>query len=865
VGLRWLTIPVTLVAVLTSWMSHGIAAEPYAEVRSALRSWNLPSAETLLRSAKPQPAQRLEHQVLTARLDLLRSDYQAVIKRLMPVVSAHPRLYEARVVLGKALYATGRSKDALKILDVIANDYTNDEVSKAKDLMWLGVGLHLTDYPKNAVTVFEEAIATDSKLTEARVFMGDLFVSKANYRDSDQLYQEVLKQDPSHVGARLGAAKIDIESDRNFPEARKKALAILKTSPLCVPAHNMVARLELLGEQPSDAVKRLLGHSLKLAPNDPEALTLLGAAYLVLDDDGHYEKTKKRALALNSTFASFFSDVAEHAARVHRYKKALSLNQEALQLNPEHWPALANLGIGYSRLGDDANAKKKLEEAFYGDSFNVRTYNLLTFFYDKVINEFEWVDVKPMRLRVHRTEKEVLERYVPPLLKEAYGYLKKKYDFVPQTPLHIEIFPDKQLFSVRSTGLPRLGAHGICFGHVITSRSPSEGNYNWAEVLWHELSHVFHIQLSKSRVPRWFTEGLAVYESTEGRPQWRREMDPTLLQYHRDGKLRGVVDFNLSFTQAKSFRDILVAYYHAYLVAEFTVERFGSARMGDLLKEWGLKKTTEEVFRNVLGVSMATFDADFTTWLEKRLKPLTNNFEIDPQKYASELKKWSEAATKSGASTGTLVNAAMAYYGSRQMKKALELVEGALKSDAKNARALALRAKIGLGQKEFAKAKSDLEVLVGLGLNGPWIQEGLAFVAETLKDRAEAIKHLEKAITLNPRSGSPYYVLIRLLDEAKREKEAYVWRKRLTRIDQMNIKLVHELLRFGPSQGASSAELLAWGEMGNHIAPFSVKHHLAFAKVLIGLGKKRKARYELKTALLIEPKHAEASKLLKQL
>jgi cellulose synthase operon protein C len=865
VGLRWFIIPLTFVAVLTSWMSRGIAAEPQAQVRSALWNWNLSSAEALLRGAKPKPAQRLEHQVLRSRLDLLRSDYQAVIKRLVPVVSAHPRLYEARVVLGKALYATGRSKDAFKILDVIANDYTNDDISKAADLMWLGVGLHLTDYPKNAVTVFEEALAADPKLTAARVFMGDLFVSKANYQDSDQLYQEVLKQHPGHVAATLGAANIDIESDRNFPDARKKALAILKVSPLCVPAHNMVARLDLLGEQPSDAVKRLLAHSLKIAPNDPEAITLLGAAYLVLDDEGRYGATKERALALNPLFASFFSDVAEHAARVHRYKKALSLNQEALKLNPEHWPALANLGIGYSRLGDDTNAKKKLEEAFYGDSFNVRTYNLLTFFYDKVINEFDWVDVKPMRLRVHRTERKVLERYVPPLLTEAYGYLKKKYQFTPKTPLHVEIFPDKQLFSVRSTGLPRLGAHGICFGHVITSRSPSEGNYNWAEVLWHELSHVFHIQLSKSRVPRWFTEGLAVYESTEGRPQWRREMDPTLLQYHREGRLRGVADFNLSFTQAKSFKDILVAYYHAYLVAEFAVERFGSAKMGNLLKGWGLKKTTEEVFQSVLGLSMVTFDTDFKTWLEKRLKPLATNFEIHPQKYVPELKKWIEAAKKADASTGTLVNTAMAYYGARQFKKALELVAKALESDAKNVRALALRAKIGLGKKEWAEAKKDLERLIASGVDGPWIQEGLAFVAETMKDAPRAIKHLEKAIALNPRSGSPYYVLIRLLDDAKRDKEAYAWRKRLTRIDQMNIKLVHALLSTGPSQGASPKELLSWGEMGNHIAPFSVKHHLVFAKVLIGLGKRQKARYELKSALLIEPEHAEATKLLKQL
>jgi len=42
----------------------------------------------------------------------------------------------------------------------------------------------------------------------------------------------------------------------------------------------------------------------------------------------------------------------------------------------------------------------------------------------------------------------------------------------------------------------------VCFGQVITAMSPSNGDINWGMVLWHELGHVFAIQLSNSRVPR---------------------------------------------------------------------------------------------------------------------------------------------------------------------------------------------------------------------------------------------------------------------------------------------------------------------------------------------------------------------------
>jgi len=154
---------------------------------------------------------------------------------------------------------------------------------------------------------------------------------------------------------------------------------------------------------------------------------------------------------------------------------------------------------------------------------------------------------------------------------------------------------------------------------------------------------------------------------------------------------------------------------------------------------------------------------------------------------------------------------------------------------------------------------------VDLGLNAPWIQEGLAFAAKAGGKTAKAITSLETAISLNPKAGSLYYKLISLLDEEKRTKDAYLWRKRLTQIDQSNIKLVGKLIEDGGAFGATAKEILRWGEMGNHIAPFSIDHHLVFAKELLRLGMKKKARFELKSALVVDPTHAESLKLLSEL
>ncbi|MCC6621594.1 MAG: tetratricopeptide repeat protein, partial [Deltaproteobacteria bacterium] len=544
-------------------------APTLAAVRAALDGWQLTSADALLARLKPAKAEATEAATLRAALELARSDHQAVIKRLTPIVRADPVAYEARVVLGRALYAVGRDVDALAVLDVMADDYNEDRVTSARDLGFLGVGLHLTGYFKNANRVFQEAIDKDPDDIAARIAWAELFLSKYNYRDADQLYREVLAKRPGDLRAKLGAARVAIASDSAYAEATKLLDEVIAAAPECAPAHTLLALIDLQNERPLEAIERLERQSLVIAPRDGEALALVAAAHYLLDDARAFAAAEKRALAVNPKHAGLYVTVAQHAERVHRYVEAQRLLDKALALDPESSDALSALGIAWSRLGNDQKASETLQQAHDADPYHVPTYNLLSSFYDRIDKDFVWLEAPPMRVRVDKREAPVLERFVPRLLDEAWRHFAKKYAFKPKLPVHVEIFPDVETFAVRSVGLPGLAAHGICFGHVVTARSPSAGDFNWAEVLWHELAHVYHLQLSGSRVPRWFTEGFAVYESLEGRTSWAREMDPELWRARKAGKLRGFGDFNLAFTQARTLDDILVAYYHATQVARF--------------------------------------------------------------------------------------------------------------------------------------------------------------------------------------------------------------------------------------------------------------------------------------------------------
>ena len=97
--------------------------------------------------------------------------------------------------------------------------------------------------------------------------------------------------------------------------------------------------------------------------------------------------------------------------------------------------------------------------------------------------------------------------------------------------------------------------------------------------LWHELAHVFHIQLSKSRVPRWFTEGLAEYETSSRAPEWTREHDPELFEMRRATRLPRIEAMNRAFTRAEQLTDMATAYYASSRLVEMLGTQDGMKRL----------------------------------------------------------------------------------------------------------------------------------------------------------------------------------------------------------------------------------------------------------------------------------------------
>src|SRR5262249_14218700 len=248
----------------------------------------------------------------------------------------------------------------------------------------------------------------------------------------------------------------------------------------------------------------------------------------------------------------------------------------------------------------------------------VRTFNLLNLYEKTIPAETVMVASAHLRFRVPPAARAAIQEVVAPFLEERYAAYVKRYGFEPKGPVTFELYGDPHAYAVRSVGLPTIGVAGVGFGRVITSQSPTNHAFNWGLVLAHELAHVFAIELSRSRVPRWFTEGLSEVETMHARPEWVRRDDAALYGAWRRGELPTLSALSNAFLDARSAEEATRAYAHAALALEFLERRFGFPALRGALVGWGRGERGDGVLERLAGMPVAALEKAFRDDLAAR-------------------------------------------------------------------------------------------------------------------------------------------------------------------------------------------------------------------------------------------------------
>jgi len=481
-------------------------------------------------------------------------------------------------------------------------------------------GLH--DY-QAANDAFRAAVKAHEKDPNLRVRWGRMYLEHWQPVDAAGLFQEALEIKADYAPALLGLALV--AADGFEGKAIELAERALKSDPNLVEARELTARMALEDNNPEKAAAEAK-KALEISPEALDAMAILATIDWLNDKPS--TPWIERVLKINPVYGEAYEMAGHFFVLNRRYDEGIRYYRKALDLEPTLWSARSELGITLMRFGEEQEARKHLEECFnagYQTSPTVNSLRLLDSY-----KNFETFKTPATVLRLHKKEAALLRPYFQAELERAIATYEKKYGFKLKGPVQVEVYPNHDDFAVRTVSMPGLGALGVTFGYVVAMDSPSArkpGSFHWASTMWHELSHVYVLAATNHRVPRWFTEGLAVFEETAASPDWGDRLDYEAIAAIKNKRLLPVAELDRGFVHPTYPSQVVVSYFQAGKICEFINQKWGYDRLLAMMHDFGALKPTPEVVELELKMKPEEFDRQFLAWLDAQTKTTVDGFD----------------------------------------------------------------------------------------------------------------------------------------------------------------------------------------------------------------------------------------------
>lgn len=812
-----------------------------------------PEAERLARRALSVAPVASAAVVAHAEILADMGQYAEAIRSLEQAVKRDEEHFAARALLGQLYVSVGDSLKASSIRRDLFRDWDNGKLDRkrADHTYFVGLAGEGDQNPQFASDAYEQATRLDPKLFQVNITWGWLFMSKYNVPDAERCFQDVLKHDPNHADAWAGLAWAEFHAARPDRErGRMNAEKALAVNPNHIEAMLYLASAHIYDAEYGRAIL-LAERALRVNGSNLRALAHLGAVHYLREKTAEYRAVEARAKKVNPRYSDFYFLISRFATRHHLYEDAVALNKQAKTMDAKNPNALSALGIALLRTGEEAEGLFWLREAWKVDKFNHQTLNLLNL-YDDLAKNYTTIKEGGFEFKVHKNEVAVIRRYLPQYLNRVLAEYRRKYNWTPKGPVKIELYDSQKDFTVRTFGEPAHGGIlGVCFGHVITALSPSVGSANWAMVLHHELAHTVHIHLSRNRVPRWFTEGLAEYETIIARPEWRREHALDLYRAVTQGTIEKTERLNYSFTHAKTAQGIVNAYYQSSQVVRFIAERWKYVALNKALRLFGKNQTTAEVIPAITGLSTEEFDKQLVAWLRRELRHYDKNFDplaavVVPME---ELLRRAKGAPKNARAQAHLAVGHMVRRQEAPMRKALDAARAL---DSKDPVVRFLEAELLLARGDRKAAKAAFEGLRASGQDGYAVRMRLGRLAAQGKEWPAALGHYLAARGFDPERTEPYDARIRIFAQLKQDKDVVDEMTSLAGLKEGDGNLLYSILVRADKLGRYDI-VRRFGRQAVEIQPMNLVVHEKYAWGLKAGGKHREALFEFESALATIP------------
>lgn len=249
-------------------------------------------------------------------------------------------------------------------------------------------------------------------------------------------------------------------------------------------------------------------------------------------------------------------------------------------------------------------------------------------------SQFDWLmhETEHFDIYYYKSE-EVLIPFAEDILEEAYYRLKERFGYRErknEKKIPVLIYKSHPDFESTNVILERIPESTGGFTEIFKNRVviPFNGSYSdFRHVLYHELVHVFQYRilygsgvgalrnLATLRVPLWFIEGMAEYESLG----W----DESAETFVRDA----VLNNRLYPIPLLNYVGGYIIYKEGQSILHFIKERYGEKKIGELLNKIKVTGSLSGAMRQVLGIDEERLNEEWMASLKKRYWPLVGEKE----------------------------------------------------------------------------------------------------------------------------------------------------------------------------------------------------------------------------------------------
>jgi cellulose synthase operon protein C len=845
-----------------------------------------------------------------ARWALDRGQVATAQKAAAAALALDANQLQACWVTAELARMTGRLDEANQQYKFFVDFCNGHDVDDAESLGWIGLGAaqfarwnRLSDQFNFLVNdLYPAALELDPAWWPAHYYAGLLYLEKYNQAEASRELKAALLLNPNAAEVHAALARLAVQNF-DLGSARRTVDRALELDPLNLEAHLVRGDTLLANFQAADAIA-VFQEACRLHPASEAAQGRLAAAFAVVDGTPQEVAGTRlgalveRATTCNPCCGEFFFSLATGLDASRKFPQAACWFRQAIERMPQLIQPYGDLGIVLMRLGDEAEAKRQLDQAFAIDPFNVRVNNMLKVL--GVLDTYAVFETEHFVIRFDRGRDEILARYAARYLEEeVYPELCQRFAYQPAEKSLFEIFnragntPGHGWFSARMVGLPFVHTVGACAGKIVALTSPADmaKKFNWARVLKHEFVHVLNLQQTDFSVPHWFTEALAVGSEGSTRPSSWNEL---LAERVTKNELFNLDTINLAFVRPESSDDWQMAYCQADLYAQYMTATYGERALAKMLVAYRDNLDTPQALRRELGVEVDDFERGYLDFVRNRVAGLGRRAAASSETLA-ELERSYRADPSDALATARL---AEAYLARSNYPRARALAESAL-TDARGRQLAAyvlarVHMVVGENRQAFALLEENLDrnspdehllnLLAGLKFKAEQFDEAAALYELGARQNPAAtawLKSLAKVYLAERNDAKLAEVLAQLAaldadDLPMRKKLAELahargdvtaakrWAREALYIDVMDPD-VHRML--------AEAHVAA-GEFGPAVKEYEVAVvldtkdaalELALAEACLKTDQRDRARQALEQVLKLEPANTHAAELLENL